>query len=101
MYYYVQPGDSMHSIAQAYNTTVSDLMSLNPKISNPHRIHVGERIKVSSGDHWGHRQWGGNQWWGNEAQRGHEEARRGHEEYRRGHAEYQRGRAESSKHHGW
>jgi LysM repeat protein len=54
MYYYVQPGDSMHSIAMAYNTTVRHLMHLNPQIRNPHRIHVGERIKVSSGDHWGH-----------------------------------------------
>ena len=65
MYYYVQPGDSMHSIAMAYNTTVSDLMSLNPQISNPHRIHVGERIKVSSGNQWGNRnQWGRNEWSG-------------------------------------
>ncbi|MDR3587817.1 MAG: LysM domain-containing protein [Desulfosporosinus sp.] len=64
MYYYVQPGDSMHSIAMAYNTTVRDLMNLNPQISNPHRIHVGERIKVSSGKHWGHNQWGGNNEWG-------------------------------------
>jgi LysM repeat protein len=30
MYYYVQPGDSMHSIAMAYNTTVNNLMHLNP-----------------------------------------------------------------------
>jgi len=59
----------MHSIAMAYNTTVRDLMSLNPQIRNPHRIHVGERIKVSSGDQWGHRQWG------------HEEARRGHNQW--------------------
>ena len=76
MYYTVQQGDSMHSIAMRYNTTVSDLMNLNPQIRNPHRIHVGERIKVSSGDHWGHRQWGRN-----EAQRGHEEFRRGHNQW--------------------
>ena len=76
----------MYSIAMAYNTTVWDLMALNPHIRNPHRIHVGERIKVSSGDNWGGRQhWGGNQWRGNEARRGHEEAQRGHEEARRGH----------------
>ncbi|SPF44557.1 hypothetical protein SBF1_310040 [Candidatus Desulfosporosinus infrequens] len=52
MYYTVQSGDSLHSIAVAYNTTVSNLMSLNPQIRNPHRIHVGERIKVSSGNQW-------------------------------------------------
>jgi len=64
----------MHSIAMAYNTTVRHLMHLNPQIRNPHRIHVGERIKVSSGDHWGHEefrrghnQWGGNQWSGNKS----------------------------------
>jgi len=76
MYYYVQPGDSMHSIAMAYNTTVWDLMALNPHIRNPHRIHVGEKIKISSGDHWGNRQWGENEY-----QRGHEEFRRGHNEW--------------------
>jgi len=80
----------MHSIAMAYNTTVSNLMSLNPQISNPHRIHVGERIKVSSGNQWGGRKkWGGNEY------------QRGREEFRRGQAELQRGRAEYSKHRGW
>ena len=107
MYYYVQSGDSMHSIAQAYNTTVSDLMDLNPQIRNPHRIHVGERIKVSSGDHWGHNKWGGNnewgsnQWYGNDHHKGHAEFQRGKEEFRRGQAEFQRGREEYSKHRGW
>jgi len=69
MYYYVQSGDSMHSIAMAYNTTVRHLMHLNPHIRNPHRIHVGERIKISSGDQWGHEEFkrGHNQWSGNES----------------------------------
>ena len=88
MYYYVQPGDSLHSIARAYNTTISNLIDLNPQISNYHRIHVGERIRVSSSNNWGGSYWGGNEY------------RRGHEEYLRGRAEYLRGRAESSKHHG-
>jgi len=88
MYYYVQPGDSLHSIAMAYNTTISHLMDLNPQISNAHRIHVGERIRVSSGNYWDGSHWGRNEY------------RRGHEEYRRGRAEYQRGRAEYSRHHG-
>ena len=65
MHYTIQPGDSLHSIAMQYNTTVSNLMSLNPQISNPHRIHVGERVKVSSGNQWGNRnQWGRNEWSG-------------------------------------
>ncbi|MDR3585968.1 MAG: LysM domain-containing protein [Desulfosporosinus sp.] len=92
MYYTIQPGDSLHSIAMQYNTTVRDLMDLNPQISNPHRIHVGERIKV--GNQWGGRYWNGrNQWGGNEYQRGREE-------YRRGRAEYHKGREEYAKHRG-
>ena len=52
MYYTVQSGDSLHSIAVAYNTTVSKLMSLNSQISNPNQIYPGEKIKVSSGSQW-------------------------------------------------
>ncbi|MDR3543108.1 MAG: LysM domain-containing protein [Desulfosporosinus sp.] len=77
MYYYVQPGDSLHSIAMAYNTTIGDLMDLNPQIRNPHRIHVGERIKVSSGKHWGGRQWGRNEWRRNESGH-HDSGNHGH-----------------------
>ena len=78
----------MHSIARAYNTTVSHLMNLNPYLRNPHRLHVGERIRVSSGQQWGQRYWG------------NEEYRRGRAEYRRGREEYRRGREEYSRHRG-
>lgn len=94
MYYIVQPGDSLQSIAMQYNTTVRDLRSLNPRISNPNRIYVGERIEVDN-------QWGFNPWWGNEWQRGQEEYRKGRAEYRRGRAEYKKGREEYSKYRGW
>jgi len=57
MYYVIKRGDSLHSIAVRYRTTVSNLMNLNPQIRDPHRIHPGQRIKVSSG-----KQWGGNRW---------------------------------------
>lgn len=87
MYYIVQPGNSLHNIAMQYNTTVRHLMNLNPRISNPNKIHVGERIEV--GNLWS----GLNPWWGNEYQRGQEE-------YRRGRAEYQRGREEYLKNRG-
>ena len=53
MYYYVQPGDSMHSIAMAYNTTVRHLMYLNPQISDPYQVYPGERIIVSNDNQWG------------------------------------------------
>lgn len=53
MYYVIRPGDSLHSIAVKYGTTISHLMALNPQITNPHRIHPGERIRVSYGNRWG------------------------------------------------
>ncbi|MDR3599693.1 MAG: LysM domain-containing protein [Desulfosporosinus sp.] len=58
MYYVIRRGDSLHSIAIKYRTTVSNLMNLNPQIRNPHQIHPGERIKVSSGKQWG-KEYGG------------------------------------------
>ena len=66
MYYIIRRGDSLHSIAMQYGTTVSHLMNLNPKIRNPHQIYPGERIEVSSGSQWGRNQWHG-------AQRGHDQ----------------------------
>ncbi|SPF36877.1 LysM domain-containing protein (fragment) [Candidatus Desulfosporosinus infrequens] len=57
MYYIIRRGDSLHSIAVHYGTTVSNLMALNPQISNPHKIHVGERILISSKS----KKWGSNE----------------------------------------
>jgi LysM repeat protein len=94
MHYIVQPGDILHNIAMQYHTTVRHLMDINPRIRNPNRIYVGERIEVGN-------QWVGlNPWWGNEYQRGQEEYQRGQEEYLRGREEYRRGREKSLKHHG-
>jgi len=91
MYYNVQPGDSLHNIAMQYHTTVRHLMDLNPRISNPNSIRVGQRIQVGT-------QWSGlNPWWGNEYQKGQAEYQKGRADYRRGQAELQRGRAEYSK----
>lgn len=42
----VQRGDTMGSIARRYNTDISTLLRLNPNISNPNRIQVGQRIVV-------------------------------------------------------
>ncbi|AFM41679.1 LysM domain-containing protein [Desulfosporosinus acidiphilus SJ4] len=87
MYYIVQQGDTLYQIAIQYNTTVSNLVESNPRISNPNRIYVGQRIAVGN-------QWDLNPWWGNEWQLGNEEYQRGIEEYKRGRAEYRKGRAE-------
>ena len=61
MQYTIQPGDSLHSIAMAYGTTISNLIALNPQISNPHQIYPGETITVDSQDYNNNQYYGGNQ----------------------------------------
>jgi len=91
MHYIVQSGDSLYNVAMQYHTTVRHLIELNPQISNPNRIYVGDRIEVG-------KQWVFNPWRGNEWKMGMEEYQRGIEEIRRGRAEYRRGRKKSSRH---
>lgn len=45
VYYLVQSGDTLGSVAQKYGTTVDDLMTLNPGI-DPTALHIGQRIRV-------------------------------------------------------
>lgn len=45
--YTVKKGDTLNSIAQKYNTTVSKLMRLNPSIKNANLISVGQVLVVS------------------------------------------------------
>lgn len=47
------PNDSLYDIAIQYDTTVSNLMYLNPQISNPYQVYPGERIIVSNDNQWG------------------------------------------------
>ena len=44
-YYVVQSGDTLGSIAQKYNTTVDELMTLNPGI-DPTALRIGQRIRT-------------------------------------------------------
>jgi LysM repeat protein len=44
-YYTVQPGDTLGSVAVRENTTVAELLRLNPGI-DPHALHTGQRIRV-------------------------------------------------------
>lgn len=44
--YYVQQGDTMRKIASKYSITVDALIKLNPQISNPNVIYVGQAITV-------------------------------------------------------
>lgn len=45
-YYVVQAGDSLWSISQKFDTTIDNLMKLNPQINNPNLIFVGQEIKI-------------------------------------------------------
>ena len=45
--YTVKKGDTLYSIAQKHNTTVSKLMSLNPSIKKTNLIYVGQVLVVS------------------------------------------------------
>ena len=45
-YYVIQSGDTLGSIALKYDTTVEDLVRLNPDV-DPTALHVGQRIRVS------------------------------------------------------
>jgi LysM repeat protein len=44
--YVVQPGDWLRRIADRFGTTVSAILALNPDVSNPNRIYVGQRLRV-------------------------------------------------------
>jgi LysM repeat protein len=44
-YYTIQPGDTLGSVAVHENTTVDELLRLNPGI-DPHVLHSGQRIRV-------------------------------------------------------
>lgn len=46
-YYTVQRGDTLRSIAVKFNTSVADLLVLNPNIINPNLIFVAQVIRVS------------------------------------------------------
>ena len=45
-YYIVQTGDTLTSIANKYNTTVMNLIKLNPQIKNPDLIYTGDKILI-------------------------------------------------------
>jgi peptidoglycan endopeptidase LytE len=47
--YTVQSGDSLSLIASKFNTTVTRLLELNPTITNPNVIRVGQVLNVRAG----------------------------------------------------
>jgi LysM repeat protein len=44
--YYVKKGDTLRKIADKFGTTVDALLKLNPKITNPNLIYVGQAITL-------------------------------------------------------
>lgn len=45
--YVVKAGDSLSKIAKANNTSTQSILKLNPEITNPDRIFVGQAIRIS------------------------------------------------------
>ena len=44
--YVVKSGDRLSKIAQSYNTTVDAIQAINPDITDPNKIKVGQVIKI-------------------------------------------------------
>jgi LysM repeat protein len=44
--YIVKPGDTLNAIAAEYTQTVASLLSVNPQISNPNQLDIGEKIII-------------------------------------------------------
>lgn len=47
--YYAQRGDTLRKVAAKFGTTVDTLLRLNPQITNPNLIYVGQAITVPGG----------------------------------------------------
>ena len=42
----VKPGDTLNAIAAEYTQTVASLLAVNPQISNPNQLDIGEKIII-------------------------------------------------------
>lgn len=47
--YYVKRGDTLRNIASRLSTTVDELLKVNPQITNPNLIYVGQAITIPAG----------------------------------------------------
>ncbi len=46
VYYTVKSGDTLTSIAAKNNTTIENLIKLNPQIKNPDKIYKGDKVRI-------------------------------------------------------
>jgi len=46
IYYTVKAGDYLYKIASTFKTTLSKILNLNPKIVDPNKISVGQKIRI-------------------------------------------------------
>jgi uncharacterized YkwD family protein len=46
--HYVQPGETLASIAAYFHVTISDILAANPSITNASMIYVGQKITIPS-----------------------------------------------------
>lgn len=44
--YYVKPGDTLWSIAKVHQTTVAEILRLNPNLGNPELIYPGQGLRM-------------------------------------------------------
>jgi LysM repeat protein len=47
--YYAQSGDTLRKIAAKFNTSVDAILRVNPQITNPNVIYVGQAISIPAG----------------------------------------------------
>ncbi|HSG42571.1 MAG TPA: LysM peptidoglycan-binding domain-containing protein [Anaerolineales bacterium] len=47
--YYVRKGDTLRNIASRMSTTTQELLKVNPQITNPNLIYVGQAITIPAG----------------------------------------------------
>jgi LysM repeat protein len=46
--YYVQRGDNLNNIAEAFKMTIQEIMFLNTDVTNPNNIYVGQLLVLMS-----------------------------------------------------
>jgi len=46
VWHVVKKGDTLSKIARAYGTSLTKILQLNPAITNPNKIYVGQKIRI-------------------------------------------------------